>query len=177
MRDLLLSAVQGFDPEVGRFVAMLDFVRSKTLAVVAQVGEAGLNLRSSAETPRIKDILEHIAAVEYVYQKLSFEQRVLSVDEMAYWGRRLRLASDGSAAQECCGSQTLGTMSELRSITREELRTRPAGWLSSTVATPLGEMSNAFAWFHVIEHEAHHLGQISMILGAKRRAELMRETT
>ena len=39
-------------------------------------------------------------------------------------------------------------------------KTKDDAWLASN---PTGDMNNYFAWFHVMEHMANHMGQIALV--------------
>ena len=58
-------------------------------------------------------------------------------------------------------SYYLDAWTEVRSKTHELLKEKDDKWFSKN--TKGGQMNNYFAWFHVMEHQANHMGQINML--------------
>jgi len=152
----------GFAPQVGRLVVMLSYARRTTLQAVQGLTVSQLDHLQDSQSNSIGALLAHVAAVETAYQCSTFEQRALSPAEQARWGAALDLGQRGRG--EIRG-QALGyylsMLQEVRARTLRELAARDDAWLDET--TPFWgshPANNYFKWFHVLEDEINHRGQI-----------------
>jgi hypothetical protein len=60
----------------------------------------------------------------------------------------------------------LGLLEQTRESTLAEFRKRDDKWLMTVDEKwPWGPTNNYCKWFHVCEHESHHLGQINLLKG------------
>jgi hypothetical protein len=58
----------------------------------------------------------------------------------------------------------LGLLAEVRERTLAELKKRDDDWLMAVDPNwPWGPTNNYCKWFHVVEHESHHGGQIALL--------------
>jgi hypothetical protein len=102
-----------------------------------------------------------VAAIEVAYQCSTFEQRRLSDAEQARWGAALELGA--RARQEIRGHDLehyLGLLDEARTKTLRELARRDDRWLEEVTPLRGRPANNHFRWFHVLEDEISHRGQI-----------------
>jgi uncharacterized damage-inducible protein DinB len=159
----VVGAQPGFTPEIGRLVSMLAYARRTTLHAVRGLSPAQLDHLQDAESNSIGALLLHVAGVEVAYQCTTFERRGLSAAEQARWGAALDLGP--RAREEIRGhalAQYVGLLEEVRANTLRELARRDDAWLEET--TPFGGgqhvANNYFKWFHVMEDEVNHRGQI-----------------
>lgn len=139
---------------------MLTYARSTTLAAVDGLELAALDHLHDPDSNSIGALLAHIAAVERSYQLLTFEERLLSPDEIERWAPALKL---GVAARDAVRGipleERLGELALIRQGTLDALAARDDDWLERAVT--LAPRINAhWAWFHVAEDEINHRGQI-----------------
>jgi len=157
---LRIEAIPGYSPAVGRLVCMLTYARSTTLAAVEGLATAELDYLFDARSNSIGALLAHIAAEERSYQVMTFEDRALSADENARWSAALRLGDAGR--QSLRGyplAHYLGELEAARKATLAGLAVRDDAWLDRSVsAAP--KLNVHWAWFHAIEEEINHRGQI-----------------
>lgn len=170
-RDLfLIGHVQGFSPQIGRLVSMMNYARYTTVAEVRGLGVEHLDYLHDPESNSIGALLSHIAAVEVAYQAATFYERDLNAEEMREWGAALDLGE--RARREIRGrgvEHYLGSLEQVRSETLAELRRRDDGWLEEQAPFWGGlRANNHFKWFHVFEDELSHRGQIRWL---RKRAE------
>ena len=101
----------------------------------------------------------HLAATEAYYQVLTFENRVFNEEEKKKWGVALGLGEDARTLyKDKPISYYLEEFDKVRARTKELLATVDDDWLQKD---NLGEgVNNYYAWFHVMEHQSSHLGQI-----------------
>ena len=158
----LVGDVDGFTPQVGRLVSMLNYVRHTTLTAVAGLGIAELDHVHDAQSNSIGALLAHIAAAEVGYQAATFHGRELNAQEKQEWNAALTLGD--SARQEIRGQDLayyLNKLEQVRGLTLLELGRRDDKWLEEETTFGNGQrVNNYFKWFHVLGHELNHRGQI-----------------
>jgi uncharacterized damage-inducible protein DinB len=152
----------GFASQVGRLVVMLSYARRTTMKAVQGLTLRQLDHVQDSESNSIGALLAHIAAIEMAYQCSTFEQRRLSPAEQAQWGAALELGARGRS--EIRGQELgyyVSLLDEVRAKTLRELAGRDDRWLEETTPFWGGQpANNYFKWFHVLEDEVNHRGQI-----------------
>lgn len=160
--QLLVPAV-GYTPLVGALVAMLDYTRRTTLAAVAGLDVAALDSQHDPAANPIGALLAHVGAVEWAYLTGTLEPGPPSPDEWAAWGPLLRL---GPAAWAAARGRTVeehaARLAVVRARTLDGLRRVDDAWLARRATLPwLREpFTHHWAWYHVMEDELNHRGQI-----------------
>ncbi|MGP4060172.1 DinB family protein [Halobacillus sp. H74] len=152
---------KGFTDKIGELVFMLEHVRAVTIQEVADLTEEELDY-SKPGGNSIGALLSHMASIEYVHQQISFENRDLTEDEVAVWGIALEL---GQKANETINSSSvddyLDVLESTRDQTLELLKEKDDEWLYEEREWPNGKKYNQYyLWFHVLEDEINHRGQI-----------------
>ena len=157
---LRIEPIPGYTPAIGRLVGMLTYGRSTTLNAVEGLTLAELDHLHDPQSNSIGALLAHFAAVERSYQVMTFEDRALCPDEHAQWSIALKLGDEGRRALRGRSlDDYLNELSALRQRTLAELATRDDDWLERDVsAAP--RLNMHWAWFHVMEDEVNHRGQI-----------------
>jgi uncharacterized damage-inducible protein DinB len=150
-------------PLVGAVVAMLENARASVIASVHGLSPDDLSHQVDEKANPIGSLLAHIAAVEWTYVVMSLEGRQPRADEWATWGNYLRLSPDTWAATKGQSiEQHLERLHTVRAETLVRMSQTNDEWLLSPLTlvwTP--EPSNhLWAWYHVIEDELNHRGQI-----------------
>ncbi|MEO1253273.1 MAG: DUF664 domain-containing protein [Bacteroidota bacterium] len=154
-----IGPIEGFSPQIGTLVSMLNNLAYRV--------EQRVQVMSMKETDHLYDsiansigaLIMHLAAAEVYYQVYTFENRGFNEEEAKKWGAALDLGEE--ARKRYRGrdiSYYLNEFREVRKKTIEELRKRDDAWL----AEKKGPSNNHFMWFHVMEHQSSHLGQILM---------------
>ena len=155
-----LDTLPGYTPMISRVVGMLSFARHTTLAAVDGLTITELDDLHDETSNSIGALLAHLAVVERGYQCLTLEERQASVEERASWEPALTLGAE--AQQSLRGKpleEYLRELDQVRRLTLAGLAARDDEWLAQTlVAAPA--MNAHFAWFHVVQHEVNHRGQI-----------------
>jgi len=101
----------------------------------------------------------HLAAAEKLYQLRTFEGRRFNDEEKEIWNDALRLDEGGRDKFKGYDVQYyLDIYNKVRQVTIEELKKRDDKWLEEI--EPGFTYSNHYSWFHVMEHQSSHLGQI-----------------
>jgi 3-oxoacyl-[acyl-carrier protein] reductase len=105
-------------------------------------------------------MIYHLAATEAYYQIYTFEKRDFNEEEKAKWMTALTLGD--KAREELKGKPItyyLDIYNEVRLKTKELLKTKDDKWFSKKN----GAMTNHWAWFHVMEHQSNHMGQLAFL--------------
>lgn len=167
----IIGPREGFSPQIGTLVSMLNWMRSSILAPVQGLTVAQLDYVVEPKANTIGALLLHLAATERHYQIHSFDGR-----KWGDWDEETRKRWDaasalGDEARKAIKGKELAyyleALNEVRERTLEELRKRDDAWLMEVDRSwAWGPTNNYCKWFHVCEHEANHRGQMSWI---KRR--------
>ena len=150
----------GYTPTIGRLVAMVSYARQTTLEAVVGLTPEQLDHVHDERSNSIGALLAHVAAVERVYQVLTFEEREPTTAENDAWAAALKLGDE--ARCEIRGHDLRFYVEELRrtrEATLARLAARDDAWLEAPLR--IAPTLNAhWAWFHVAEDEINHRGQI-----------------
>ncbi|MFD2699602.1 DinB family protein [Paenibacillus shunpengii] len=161
----LITSIPGYTPQISQLISMMNYARYTTLEEVKGLSKDQLDYLLDTESNSIGALLLHFAAVEYAYQVLTFEKRFFNDDELSIWGPALEL---GSAGQEQIRGHELtfylNKLEEVRNRTLEYFKSVNDDWLHHEEQFWYDKQANYyFMWFHVIEDEINHRGQIRMI--------------
>jgi uncharacterized damage-inducible protein DinB len=161
----LITEQEGFTPHIGRLVSMMNYARRTTLKAVRGLTVKELDFLPSPDGNSIGMLLEHIAAIDAVYQTITFGYE-FSETEKERWKPGLELGKLGREKIRGLGpSYYLKTLQEVRDKTFAEFRKRDDDWLHQEMPKfARGQTGNHyFCWFHVFEDEINHRGQIRLI--------------
>ncbi len=157
-----ITAKEGVSPQIGVLIAMLNNLSNRVERVVKDLDLRQTDHLLDEKANRIGALIMHLAAAEKWYQNLTFEHRKFNDQETEQWMTGLDLGE--KAREKFVGkpiSYYLDIYKEVRKKTIEELEKRNDKWLEGS--WPGATMNNHFAWFHVMEHQSSHLGQILML--------------
>lgn len=152
-----IKPVVGFTPQVGHLVAMMSLTRAATLKEVLHLSREQLDYRLDEKCNSIGTLLKHMAALESWYQVITFENRDLTDAERKSW----RGALPGELTLRLVHGHDINdylhTLHEVRLKTVAQLYTKDDDWLYEVSASG---SSTYYKWFHVMEDEISHRGQI-----------------
>ncbi|QYR21295.1 DinB family protein [Paenibacillus sp. sptzw28] len=161
-RLYLITDVDGFTPQIGRLVSMMNYARMTTLNTVKGLTTQQLDYLHDDQSNSIGSLLMHLAAVELGYQLETFERRKPNAEELQKWQPAFELGDLGR--KEIKGYSLdfyINELDAMRQSTLNEFRKRSDEWLY--VESPFwgGKQANHyFMWFHVYEDEINHRGQM-----------------
>ncbi|WP_127600805.1 DinB family protein [Paenibacillus chibensis] len=160
-----ITDIPGYSPEVGRLLSMMNYARHTTLQAVEGLQRQQLDHLLDPKSNSIGMLLLHFAAVEYAYQVGTFEGRELSEGEIDKWGPALKLGAEGREhIQGHDLAYYLSVLSEVRNRSFELFQTVDDEWLHVEEPFWNNKSTNRyFMWFHVLEDEINHRGQIRWI--------------
>ncbi|WP_102127387.1 DUF664 domain-containing protein [Deinococcus planocerae] len=163
-RACVIEPPPGYTPNIGVLVAMLHYARLTTLQAVTGLNVEELDAIPPGFSNSIGMLLAHIAAVDRMYQRLSFENRDLDEGEMVLYGGAISFGQEGERVQGFPLEHYLSELEAAREGTLAELARRDDAWLASRLGVPGFDYPNHhWAWFHVMEDEVSHRGQIRIL--------------
>ena len=160
--QLTVAAQEGYSPQVGVMVSMLDDLKGRITRMVKDLNQEETDFLMDDQANRIGALILHLAATEVYYQVYTFEERNFNKEEEKKWDAALNLGNDGR--EELKGkpiSYYLGIWDEVRTKTKEQLKAKDDDWFAKNA--PGNRMTNHWAWFHVMEHQSNHMGQVAII--------------
>ncbi len=153
---------QGFTPHIGTLVSMLDWLSNSVIQYNRDMSVEQLDFIYDEESNSIGSLMMHLAAVEVVYQDLTFfGLEDFSTENKQKWGVAMELGE--TARKEIKGnplSYYEEAFREVRENTKKGMQTRDDKWLLSG-ETKEWNWNNYCKWFHVAEHYANHRGQMT----------------
>jgi hypothetical protein len=167
-RSNIIGPKEGYSPQVGTLVSMMDWMRAVILNPVKGLTVEQLDYVHDDHANSIGAMLLHLAATERYYQLHSFDGlKWGSWDESIkkQWDLPMNLGANARARIK--GNNLdfyLNKLAEVRANTHKELKNRDDKWLMTVDENwPWGPTNNYCKWFHVVEHESNHNGQIKFI--------------
>lgn len=163
--DFTIKQKEGFDGKIGELVSMLEYSRDVLLDDIKDLSQADLDFIAFEGANSIGSLLMHIASIDFVHQVITFEKRDLYEDEHSQWESALFL---GEKAKIEIKNKTLDYYKRILFETREKtismLKSKNEEWLFEENKWDNGISHNNFwLWYHVMEDEINHRGQIRLI--------------
>ncbi|MCH1627144.1 DinB family protein [Ferdinandcohnia quinoae] len=165
MIDYRIVPKEGFSIKIGELVSMLEHTREVTLTEISNLSQSDIDYLKEENDNTIGALLLHIASIEAVHQVISFENRDFNEQELRQWKTALEL---GENARLEIKKETLdyyySMLSKVRKDTLRQLKARDDQWLYEEKQWPNGTpYNNYYLWYHVMEDEINHRGQIRTI--------------
>ncbi|WP_378187069.1 DinB family protein [Aquimarina sp. W85] len=157
-----ITPEEGFSPQLGVLISMLNNLSKRVERAVKDLDQRATDFLLDEKANRIGALVMHLAVGEKFYQNLTFENRRFNKEEQEKWQAGLDLGQEGR--EKFIGKPItyyLDFYKEVRKKTIEELKKRNDAWLAKS--WPGARMNNYYAWFHVMEHQSSHLGQILLL--------------
>ncbi|WP_264553007.1 DinB family protein [Flavobacterium sp. N2038] len=154
-----IGNVPGASPKIGDMISMLEDLKDRVEFTVKNMDQYEIDYLHDEKANRIGALVMHLAAAEKYYQVFTFENREFNEEEKKKWDTALKL--DQGARDEFKGHDIqyyLDIYNEVRAKTIEELKKRDDAWFAEIQMKY--DISNQYCWFHVMEHQSSHLGQI-----------------
>jgi uncharacterized damage-inducible protein DinB len=164
----IIGPREGFSPQIGTLVSMLEWMRRAVLEPVQGLTMADLDYLHDAKANTIGALLLHLAATERHYQIHTFEGKKWNDwDETTHKQWDVPGGLGAEARRLIKGNELpyyLNALAEGRERTLSEFRKRDDAWLMQIDQDwPWGPTNNYCKWFHVCEHESNHNGQVKWI--------------
>ena len=163
----IIGPKKGFTPQVGTLVSMMNFMRDIIIRPVRNMKTKDLDYLHDDDSNSIGAMLWHLAAVERYYQRKTFDGNQwnnLPPKENKLWDVASNLGNEGRAKIKGYDLDFyLNILKETRAFSIAEMKKRDDVWLMKEHNFWGGPMNNYAMWFHVVEHESNHNGQIKYI--------------
>lgn len=160
-----IETLKGYSPQIGTTLSMMEDLKRRVTSSVISLNQEETDFLLDEDANRIGAMIMHLAATEKYYQLYTFENRGFNKEEKKKWNTALSLGQDGrDALKDQPIDYYLDIWNEVRLETKRLLKTKDDAWFSAKVKG--SSMNNHWAWYHVMEHQANHMGQIRLI--AKR---------
>lgn len=162
--DFFIGDRDGFTPQIARLVGMMDYARHTTLEAVQGMSVAELDLIPAGLGNSAGMLLEHMCAIERIYQLISLDYPNPDEALGERWMTGLELGALGrERIRGHALSYYLHNLAEARAETLDLFRSKDDAWLEEELPF-WGDTGNRyFMWFHVFEDEINHRGQIRLI--------------
>lgn len=159
---------EGYTDQISILVSMMDWMRSTVMRVVEGLSQKDLDFLLDEESNSIGAMLLHLAATERYYQIHTFDERNWGdwdKEDADRWDTPMSL---GPKAQKEIKGQPLtyyeDQLAEVREHSLTKLKSLDDSWLMKSTNFFGGQPTNNYCkWFHVVEHESNHNGQIKYI--------------
>jgi uncharacterized damage-inducible protein DinB len=142
-------------------VDMLDEIKDRITEEVRDLNQEETDYLFDGKANSIGAIIMHLAATESYYQVETLEERTWTDEEEEFWGIAGGLGTE--SRNKLKGKPVkyyLDLWDQVREKSLEGLKTRDDYWFASSIDE---SMNYHWAWFHILEHQAHHMGQIVLI--------------
>ncbi|MEJ7683195.1 MAG: hypothetical protein WKG06_36130 [Segetibacter sp.] len=94
----LIGAAEGYSPNIGTLVSMLNYMRLDVLEAVKKLTQADLDFLLDAKANTIGALLLHLASADSYYYVSTLENRQFNEEENKKWGIPLELGDKGREA-------------------------------------------------------------------------------
>lgn len=164
----IVGPKDGYTPEIGTLVSMMNWMRNTMLRPVYGMSQKDLDYLHDTNSNSVGAMLMHLVATERYYQRNTFDNELhfepgREADEM------YDAASDlGDAGRATFKGKELDYYLEKleasRALSLKELAKYDDSWLEIVDTQFWGSPTNNYCkWFHVVEHESNHNGQIKYL--------------
>jgi uncharacterized damage-inducible protein DinB len=161
----LVDQKEGFTPTLSHLVSMMNYTRDTTFKAVEGLSVEELDYLIHDEANSIGMLLGHMAAVERIYQIVTFERRDPTEEEELALIAGLELGEKGKDAFKGYPVEYyLEELQAIRNSTYNKFQSLSDEWLFEQTQWWWDQPgNNYFKWFHVFEDELSHRGQIRLI--------------
>ncbi|WP_235293489.1 mycothiol transferase [Portibacter lacus] len=154
---------KGYSAQIGSTVSMLEDLKSRVTNSVKNLNQDETDFLLDDDANRIGAMILHLAATEKYYQVYTFENRSLNKAERDEWDIAQNLGDNArNVIKDKPITYYLDIWDEVRKETLRLLKEKNDKWFASKIKG--SNMNNHWAWYHVMEHQANHMGQIRLII-------------
>ena len=157
-----IGPIEGYSPQIGTLITMLNNLSDRVEYTVGKMTQAELDYQIDEKSNSIGALIMHLAATEVYYQEATFGQSNLPEKELEELRIAMELGDEGR--QQIKGHDAayyLDMYKNARKRTLELFKEKDDVWLASI--NEGSSVSNHYSWFHVMEHQSSHLGQILLL--------------
>lgn len=152
---------EGFSPQIGIMVDMMEDLKDRITNIVQDLSQEETDYLFDENANSIGSLIMHLVANEVYYQMETMEGRSWTEEEAEFW---MAGASLGDAARDQIKGKSISYYLELWDQVRQKslqgLKAKDDAWFASNIDEGV---NNHWVWYHVMEHSANHMGQISLV--------------
>jgi len=160
---------EGYTAEISILVSMMDWMRDTVMREIRNLSQKEADFIFDDDSNSIGAMIMHLAATERFYQLDTFKG--IDEDEISYgvsddiWQAASSLGALGRETFKGKPvSLYLEKFASVRELSLRELKKRDDSWLYESTRFFGNQPTNNYCkWFHVVEHESNHNGQIRII--------------
>ncbi|MDB4293345.1 DinB family protein [Maribacter sp.] len=152
---------EGYTPQIGVMVAMLEDLKDRITEITRDLDQAETDYLFDEKANSIGALIMHVVATEAYYQVETLEGRSWTDEETQFWSVGGSL--DEKSREKLKGKPVtyyLELWNQVRKKTRNGLQTKDDEWFAANIDEGV---NNHWAWFHILEHAANHMGQIALV--------------
>lgn len=152
---------KGYSPQIGIMVDMLEDLKIRISDMTRDLNQEETDYLFDDKANSIGAILMHMVATEAYTQVETLEGRNWTDEEGEFWGIAGGLGAESRDKIKGKPIQYyLDLWDEVRTKTLEGLKSKDDEWFASNIDEGI---NYHYAWFHVLEHSASHMGQIALV--------------
>lgn len=152
---------EGYSTQIGIMVDMLDELKDRISENVKDLSQEQTDYHFDDKANSIGAIIMHLIATEAYYQSETLEGKPWTAEEKEQYQLAGGLGPDSKGKFKGKPIQYyLDLWDEVRAKTHAGFKEKDDKWFAEQIDDGV---NNHWVWFHVLEHEASHMGQISLI--------------
>jgi len=152
---------KGYTPQIGIMVDMLDEIKDRVTEDVKDLSQEQTDFLFDDKANSIGAIIMHLIATEAYYQSETLEGRPWTNEERQQYEMAGGLGSESREGIKGKPIQYyLDLWDEVRAKSHAGLKEKDDAWFASQIDEGV---NIHWVWFHVLEHGASHMGQISLV--------------
>lgn len=156
-----IKPTAGYSPQIGIMVDMLEEIKERITEDIRELSQEETDFLFDEKANSIGAIVMHMVANEAYYQVETLEGRAWTAEEAAFWSIAGGL---GDASREKLKGKSIGYYLDLWDQVRQKsltgLKTKDDAWFASNIDE---NVNIHWVWFHILEHNASHMGQIALV--------------
>ena len=152
---------EGYSTQIGIMVDMLEDLKDRIAENVKDLSQDQTDFQFDEKANSVGAIIMHLIATESYYQVETLEGRSWTEEEKNLYELAGGLGPD--SRDQFKGKPIehyLELWDQVRAKTLEGLKQKDDTWFAGQVDEGV---NNHWVWFHVLEHSASHMGQISLV--------------
>lgn len=156
-----IKSEEGYTPQIGIMVDMLEELKDRLTKEVGELSQAETDFLFDEKANSIGAMLMHIMATESYYQVETLAAQTWTDQEKEFWSVAGGLGAESK--EKIKGKPIkyyLDLWEEVREKTLAGLKTKDDKWFAAFIDE---NVNNHWVWFHVLEHQAAHMGQIAIV--------------
>ncbi|MEO1012275.1 MAG: DUF664 domain-containing protein [Bacteroidota bacterium] len=156
-----ISPAEGYSPHIGLMVSMLEDLKGRITLQVKDLDQSQTDFLFDKDANNIGALVMHLVSTEAYYQIETLEGRRWTEQERDRLGIAGVLNEESKKRLKGKPIQYyLDLWDEVREKTLKGLKTKDDSWFSSYLEEGI---NHHWVWYHVMEHQANHMGQIALV--------------